>query len=132
MESLALALPGLGWIVGIAIAFFAFRALFNSGRGGGSGTSLNELLDIQASLLDARDQLSRLRAKESQKVRMLSSDRQKLEADVSWWEARVTILTNQITLKEHRLHKLDGELPPSEVDAEPRVILREWLKRKVI
>jgi len=132
VESLALVLPGLGWIIGIAIAFFVLRALFNGGRGGGSGTTLNELLDIQARLLDAREQLSSLRAMEPQKVRMLSSDRQKLEADVDWWAARVTILTNQITLKEHRLHKLDAELPPSDVDAEPRRILREWLIRKVV
>jgi hypothetical protein len=131
-EWLGLLFQGVLILGGLAIAIAIIVSLSNRSRGGGAGTNLNDLLDIQARLLDAREELEKLRRLEPSKVRMLTSDRANFDRDLAFWGARVSLLTNEISRKERRLEQLDLELPPEDVSAEPRVVLREWRQRKVI
>ncbi len=123
---------GLLLLVGFAIAIAVIVSLFNKSRGGGAGTNLNDLLDIQARLLDVRDEVARLRRMEPNKVRMLSQERARFELALQQAEGMEMMLTREINAKERRLQELGRELPPEDVDAQPRVILREWLERKVV
>ena len=123
---------GLLVLVGFAIAIAVVVSLFNKSRGGGAGTNLNDLLDIQARLLDVRDEVARLRRMEPNKVRMLSQERARFELALQQAEGMEMMLAREINAKERRLQELGRELPPEDVDAQTRVILREWLERKVI
>jgi hypothetical protein len=125
-------LPFIFWCAVIAGVVLGAQKIYERRRGDGAGTDLNDLLNIQAQILEARSNMDRLKRRESSKARMLQYDRDKLEREQSMWYEIEYALSLELDTKVRRLQDLDGKLHPNDSSSAPRVILREWIQRKVI